>query len=240
MTATCAAVKFRPFDTRALLPAGKPNAVVRALVAKFPVITFDELMHKGAPSKHKPDCDSLEGCLLSVSEDPDAWDEIFRGLKGQVWNVRLADSPFRLIAMRRIRGAVRRSLREVGISLGLIRKAAGYRISWWDEDDEATRYITVSSKREADSEMQEEGRTLTKQDLYIATPKLARYWGLRHGKSDLGERDADEALAAYLAEWTGTHHGLWWQDAYAPERLSCPRGGLFQSVLARLEVASAD
>ena len=233
------AVRFRPFDTRALLPRQMPDASVRALVASLPVITFKQLTHKGNPSRHKPECNSYEGCLLSVSEHPDEWDEIVRGLKGKVWNVRLPDSPLRLIAMRRIPGKVREALRKVGITLGLIRETQGYKISWWDDEDEATRYITTCDKEEADAEMGEEGRTLTRHTLYLATPKLARYWGLRHGKGSLGDQDASEALLAYLVEWNGTHHGLWWQDAYAPARLACPRGALFQSVVSKNELSPA-
>ena len=234
-----AAPQFKPFDTKSLLPAEKPSAEVQVIVAALPVVSFEELMHRGEPSDHKPASDSHEGCLLSVSEHPDEWQQIARTLKGDDYVIQLPGGPLRLVDMHKIRPKTRTALRKLGIALGLVQKTKGYKISWWDDEAEDTYFYTTCEKSEADAEAGEEGRTVTSQMVYLTTPKLATYWGLRHGVTAISSHDTLCALISYLAEWSGSHHGLWWQDTYDPASLSCPRGGLFQSVLSGIEITPA-
>jgi hypothetical protein len=240
LSAPSLAVSFKPFDTRAFLPQEAPSAVILAILRELPVLTFDELSHKGDPATHEPECGSLEGCLLSLSEHPDDWDEIARTLKGSIWTVRLPDEPLRLIDVLRISRKSRSALRRAALELGLIRKVFGYKVSWWDDESECTRYYTTCVKSEADFELElEEGRTVSRTVVYLAKSRLGSYWGIRHSTRDFASDDVQCATISYFAEWASLHHGLWWQDDYDPADLSCPRGGIFQSLLPCVEVAPA-
>jgi hypothetical protein len=233
--------QFQSFKILDWLPTKTPPNEVIDFIASLPTRTFNTLLHRGDPKKHKPNSDSHEGCLLSVSEDPDAWGGIARCLKGESWQLSLPNSPLILVDCHRLKVRSKKApswakLRQLAVALELVRPITGYRVSWYDDECDDTRFFEFTNKAEAVKELDED-RILKTVQLYVALPTLAAYWTLRH-KQKIETHDTNDAALAYLGEWCSLHHGLWWNDLYDPSQLSCPRGGIFQSVVSKLEITS--
>lgn len=223
----------------------------------LPVILFPHLYHAGDLSKPAPTFanDTYEGSCLSVSLCPDDWIYIAK-LKAKYIYTLKKDGNFQLLDIRAVQQNSNhiQAIIEWAQARQLIYEVTKW-IGWdYDSEDANWSYGTYSTKEEADSEVEEqveyrlevgeplapEGHEVVEpKTMWVATPKLAK----RMRQHTHGRYDAlDFAVMAWAEDTVLTIDGVWWEDMYAPEKLSAPRGGLFQRTVEQCDAlpVSAD
>ncbi len=141
--------KFVHIPVRDFLPQTEPDASIEHFLAGLPIIEWQHVIHCGEPATHEiTHGNSLEGCLLSVSTDPEAW-QVITHVGHLEWKLSLPKGSFQLIAMWRLRSGQRRALTSLGVRLGLLQLVTRYRASHYDSEVEETRYTDHLTRKEA-------------------------------------------------------------------------------------------
>lgn len=172
---------------------------------------------------------SFEGDGLSVSVDPDAWEEIAKlgGLPRWV----LTNPRGRFVEFHALTEIQRTAIADWGITHGLVCKKDTWALSYYDEeledrctleiDDEAEACETLDDLLEHDPDSEPE---LKPAETLAVTSKLCERIGFK-------PLDAFDVLVALWAEDETTLDGVWWADRLAPELLSAPRGVIVRRAL---------
>ncbi len=194
--------------------------------------------------------ESLEGHLLSVSTCPQAWQAIARIGGAPLYEMTLkngqravfADMP--AILYKTPYQAMRDRIVQYCIGEGYARPGLLWRS--YDTDEEGGwRFSTYATRAEAIAECpaldeeeyadgdpesipSEKGHFLVESyETYIASPRLLAHVRQRSCGQDALEWMAMVWLEEVVAPVVPTLVGAWWQDAYDPDALSAPRGGIF-------------
>jgi hypothetical protein len=168
------------------------------------------------PEDKKP---NLEGALISVCRKEHAgdWRAIARLGEKPVWvhpssfslvDVRASDTPY-----------------DWAESRGLVKRSTVHEVSL--HNDGQMRVLRFAEREKANKEFHfrlSEGQSaqIREKEVWMGTDKLASRRGRVSSPTDVRPEPAIW-IEHVIAE---NKNGLWWKDRYAPQELSCPRGGL--------------
>lgn len=204
----------------------------------LPLLAASELFHWGAldgPSKPNASS-SLEGCLLSCSQDEeiaDAWREIAKLGGRDLWAL-TKPCGFSLLDIHALSAGQKKSLTASALSAGLIAPGVAYKSSYYDSEAGARRYSLHDTQTEArEQSFEESAARVQRLAVYRATPPLVRYWQSRHGGECIPlDLTLDASIACLLDRNHPDIDGLFWGDIFDPDGLSAPRAGIFQRSVA--------
>lgn len=211
-----------------------------ALGIKIPVVKTGEVFHIGnleQAQKAERFSTSFEGHCLSVSHCPTAWRSIAKLGGSPLWALR-SDGGVFLDVWKAARSKKLRSLIETwGLQNSYVERLPRWKA--WNTDEEGEwRYMLCPSEAEAQAQVEDDffeegpngGPAVEEVLVLIGTDRL----GQRVGRLRMDDMDAFDFLAMVWAEDTQPDlDGVWWREAFAPECLSAPRGGIFPARVAR-------
>jgi len=187
-------------------------------------------LNPACPIRYQPAGYSFEGNGLSVSTYPEEWMKIAKLGGGSKFRLS-KDSPLFLNAHDRVNQA---SALKWALDAEMIKKIEAFRVSYFDDEygeELCSDYLTLE---EAQQEAPED-ENISKIEGYQVTDHMMPYF--KTGISPGLVMSKDYALIWY-AEAAGLD-GVWWNDEYAPELLSAPRGVIFQNKLDEWKIEPA-
>lgn len=197
-----------------------------------PVVMAARVYHVGALTTVRPPRErrySLEGHAVSVSVDPAAWQRIAR-LGGRAQIIELNGHP--LLDMLRLEEDTFKGLRSAidafALESGLAVPGTVYRSEVISEDEEVG-WCFHSTYEEALQEAYDDPDAVAEIQQLVPTERLAQLSWVE--KVDLSL--VRDFIAMQYAEQILDLAGVWWDETYAPEHLSAPRGGIFPRELGR-------
>lgn len=196
------------------------------MLEDLPLITFDEVYHVGAFT-HADRADwSYEGDGLSVSVHPDEWAQIAK-LGRTTWVLRKPEwADITFASWHDLTTEDRETLRQWAQAQGWIEQRNIFRLSWEDEDWNDTVSMDFDTETEATAEADarhdnEDTDTHIEQvTVWRATTTFPSI------RTDRETDPTDALLAAYIRQTRPDLDGVWWDDTFEPDLLSCPRGVL--------------
>ena len=190
------------------------------MIKDFPILEIDEVYHVGTMNKSCKRQDSMEGSGLSVSQCPEAWMSINKFTGGDI------------IELRKITGRfldylslTEEQIQEIafwGIVNQYIIPQKVYRVYSYVEEWDDEGYMEFLTLEKAQEETEGEESRLEECDGYIATEKMCI--------EVMGHPDSSSVLSllsTIFADKILGLDGVWWNETYAPEHLSAPRGVIF-------------
>lgn len=188
----------------------------------FPAATFSSLTHVGSLNESDKQAWSLEGDGLSVSTEPEAWEQIAQLGGNQWWTFEKDANKF--LDAHELTDQQRAAINAWGVEAGYLVEAKGWRISWYDDEMEDTMSTILDSEEEArdeldDRESDEEPEEITR---FVAGPNFP---------DSAGKDNADQVILSVWADKMTDFDGVWWNDDYDPDRYSAPRAVIFKSRL---------
>jgi GNAT superfamily N-acetyltransferase/RNA:NAD 2'-phosphotransferase (TPT1/KptA family) len=220
----------------------KPNAKVSLIEPKrmtvtaaiqLPTGTIRELWHVGTMDKSQHRSGSHEGNGLSVSTEPDAWEQINEFTSGDHWKLTKAGNKF--LNFHRMSKTQQKQLFEWGTQQGYVQPQNMWRCWQCSEEGEDAGYFEFPTLREALEEAgvvsldeAEEAGIHIEEDKegYIPTEKFNTRMGEK-----VEQAFVLDFLAMIYAEDVLNLDGVWWQDRLDIPALSAPRGVIFNSKL---------
>lgn len=182
-----------------------------------PTVTLDHVWHVGTLDPAERAHGSYEGDGLSVSLHPDGWAHIAR-LGGPTWQFSLPAGPLTLLDAH---ACDRDAIMRWACERGWVRREAAYAVTYFDDEFDAEMTMVVSDHDEALAEAAEREADLSATEQWVATDA---HPCTRPDLMDAGDV-SDQTLVEWVRHATDLH-GVWWEEDYAPQRLSCPRGAL--------------
>lgn len=208
------------------------QAVIRTRTAGYfpvPVIIWNEVTHIGTLDPSHREASSLEGEGLSVSINPDEWQQIAKLGGRPRWAI-TTDRPLRFIDAHKLTPKSRASINAWGVENGIVEEVTTYTAEWWDSDMEDRVAMVCSTREEADEQISwmldddsDDGPTVTETRHLQFTAAYQRRGG------HLG--NVEDLLLVEWAEGKGDVDGVWWNDELDPDNYSAPRGVLLPSRL---------
>jgi hypothetical protein len=190
--------------------------------ADLPIRSFAALWHVGTLSPADKHTWSYEGQGLSVSLHPEDWAFIARLGGNPTWRLTRPGNAF--LDYHDLTADQRAEITAWGMSCGYVEQATVYRVTLTDEDGEES-WLTCATRAEAEDEADVRAFDSDPADLITETTALVATDTFPDPTVAAGDIDLDQVLAVV---WAATVHlhldGVWWEDTYAPERLSAPRG----------------
>ncbi len=201
-------------------------------LGNWPILNLECVYHIGEldPSKKGVRGPSYEGNGLSVSTNPEAWEEIAE-LGGLPW-WRLECSGASFLDFHALSPDQKATIAAWGEAHGLVHSTTLWKVEYHDDEMETT----MVKRFETGVEAREEAEYLevdppTSEEGFRCTEMLLERMGWSNALADA----LDGAAMAYAEDVLGVD-GVWWQDDLAPELLSAPRGVIFRE---RLQLWSA-
>jgi hypothetical protein len=195
---------------------------------RVPLVRYSEVWHVGSlnPADKGRDGNSHEGAGLSVSRDPEVWAEIAK-LVGPTHGLRRADAAF----LNYHRFTRRDVACEWAVSQGLLFYGHFFEVSWYDSEWDDRLHTLFMSREQAAAEFDavresDDSAELRPMEGWCGTRRLSGRMGF-----EVDPIFAEELAISCWVEDATALDGIWWQDQFAPERLSAPRGVI---VLSRL------
>lgn len=174
------------------------------------------LTHVGTLNPDDKQSWSLEGQGLSVSQHPEDWADIAR-LGGPTW--RIGGPEPRFLDAHRLDEEQRSAITDWAVNAGYVEVKPAWKVTSYDDEWEQERFGIFLDPLEAADEAEENEGDVTETTSVVATATFP----------DLtvkpGTADVDDILATvWVNEVATDFDGVWWEDDYAPELLSAPRG----------------
>jgi len=196
----------------------------------MPTVDFDELWHVGEMDISKKNPGSYEGSGLSVSVNPEAWEEISPNTAGAYWLLTKPGNRFLDFYGVWENTQLRQSVIQWGIQQGYVESKMLYRVGWYDDELEDTVYMEFNTREEAEREapgLEDGDQTIEEVPEGITpTAKLGQYVG-----ETVSLANTPDMLCSAYAEQVMHLDGVWWDEILSPEILSAPRGVIFNSKL---------
>lgn len=192
---------------------------------RLPVRRFKRLWHVGTlDTNHKgARGSSLEGNGLSVSQHPDAWTRIARLGGLPLFELRKPGNGF--LDYHRLTFEQRVALADWGIAHGYLELRTQYQLKYYDSESDGlcvSFYDTEAEAREEAPDWDDGAEAdTTVTPIRKACPTAAMTTRLGFETSVCNALDI---AATFFVEDGTTLDGVWWQDTFAPESLSAPRG----------------
>ena len=201
-------------------------AVARRSSEPLPTIELAEVIHVGSldPAAKGLAGPSHEGHGLSISLDPESWQQIAR-LGGNDW-WQLERPGARFLDVHALGKAERERIASWGIEQGLVEQRQMWRVSYFDSEvDDEVGFLCASESEAMDEAAATEDAKVTSELALCPTIAL---------EEAIGQCSAPDCFDHLLVLWVEREHadldGLWWADEYG--LLSAPRGVILPSRLA--------
>ena len=205
---------------------------------KLPFFSIDTLFHLGSLNKDLASNNSYEGNALSASTCPEAWQSIARLGGAQCYQLSKPGALFLDIQALLNNSSLEKRLLKYGKEQGLIEFKEVYEISTVDCETDKIMTSRHTSYEEATSEMDEDGTLSMKKD-WVETPLLIERTNQKRVLSANDPRVLlGSAYAEHLAQQGFEVDGVFYDQAYAPERLSAPAFGIIPSKIDSFSKAS--
>lgn len=204
-----------------------------AVFGEPPVVGFDSVFHVGTldPSRKGESYGrSYEGSGLSMSLHPDDWQQIAR-LSGHVWQI--GTSSLRFMSRHDVDESQTAAAVAWAESEGLVEIRDMWLYSTGENENGDATFAYAATREEALDELAyfEDDSQPELRRVPVATELLAERTGQRfHPDEDV----TDDALIVFAEQHLDVD-GLWWEDDYDPDVLSCPRGVIFAGKVAALD-----
>lgn len=192
----------------------------------LPVIEHEQVFHVGTLDGSDRKAASYEGDGLSVSIHPDDWAQIAK-LPGATHRIQAEDQPLRFVSFHDLDPEARDRLRAWGAEQGWMTERQVYRVSYFD--DEWDDVISMEFDDPAEAEAEATALDLDPDDEHTAFVTTSAWRPTPDFPAERVNTDSDPTdllLAHYVREHRPDIDGIWWEDTYAPEHLSAPRGVL--------------
>lgn len=197
------------------------------------IIQRSRVLHVGSLDRSHKASNSHEGSGLSVSLHPQLWRRI----------ARLGDAPTYELSRRKARFINAYSAFQDtdlmdhiwawAITHGYVLYGERFQVRYHDSEYEETRLLRCDSREEAEAEAEAVDGTVLVTSGYLPTTAMAQRAG--HTRLPLVFVN-DFALAFWAEDCYPQISGLWWNDELAPERLSAPRGVIFNDQIQDWQV----
>lgn len=202
-------------------------------LAGQPVPTVDfgpeDLYHVGTLEVAHKGGTSFEGRGLSVSMHPEDWIDIARLGGLPTWSFDRSGNSF--LDLHSLSEQQRQAIAEWGLAQGYVQTQTAWQVSWYDSEMDDTVGTLLTSQQEAQDEAEDrEDAHVSAQEVLVATENFP------DPTVRTGELDPFDVLVTVWAEQNTDFDGVWWEDDYSPETLSCPRGVILPSRLDRWNV----
>lgn len=213
----------------------RASVTVPPVFEHLPLTRVSAVHHVGTLEVADRKKQSYEGEGLAVSLDPDDWARIAK-LPGQTWTLRRRDGEsLRFVSFRDMRPEEVQKVRAWGQRNGWCEPRTVYRVHWYDDELDQQVWMECDTKAEALEE--QEARD---PDELIAETIAWRPTEAFPDKRITSDCDpSDVLLAHYIREHRPDYDGVWWDDEYTPDALSCPRGVIVHP-LDRYDIAPRD
>jgi len=193
--------------------------------------------------------DSLEGNCLSISKVPVSWRKIAK--LGGFPLKELSNDGVLFFDMHAAHKdeCLRESIKQWGISEGLIEEKELWQAWTQDDEDDEWRYMLLASEDDAFVEVGYEYDDPSEVPGPDDQPGIrsvvvmvgTEYLTTKVMHKTLHDCDAMDYLLIHWAQVLFPEiDGVYWTDYHDPERLSAPRGGIFPDRLSRLSVVNID
>lgn len=179
----------------------------------LPVTSIERVWHVGDMDLSSKSSFSLEGNGLSVSQHPDAWEQIAQ-LGGAPWWALCKPSASFCDAIE-LSTEQQAEITRWGIESGWVELVDRFRVSYFDEELEDEVYYYTSDATDAD-----EGEEVAAVQVISPTPSMTTRLSV-HCDADVGCFDL--LLSLYVEDETDLD-GIWWYEELDPARYSAPRG----------------
>lgn len=172
---------------------------------------------------------SQEGSGLSVSIHPEDWTSIARLGGYPTWDVRRKLNHF--LHFHKLTKAQRKALQDWGIAKGYLVLKSQWELRYYDSelDDECSCLFDTKAEARAETPdwlEESEPAKITEVMRPCPTPAMAERLQM-----NLRFCDAMDMTATFWVEDETQMDGVWWNDVYAPETLSAPRGVIVRRAL---------
>lgn len=193
--------------------------------ADLPVCRLDLAWHVGSMNPADKRTWSYEGQGLSVSLHPEEWTTIARLGGHPTWRLTRPGGTF--LDYHALTGDQRAQITAWGLGRGYVTEQPAYFVPFTDEDGEDIGSMAFLDREEAEEEADFRYATVTEARALVATDTFP------DPTVRVGEINPDQILTViWLAETHPEFDGVWWEDTYAPDMLSCPRGVIHPHRLA--------
>jgi hypothetical protein len=192
---------------------------------RLPLRRFKRLWHVGtldiAHKGHRGA--SLEGTGCSVSQYPEAWRQIARLGGFPLFELRRPGNRF--LEFHRLTLNQRLALQDWGVAYGYLELRTQFELKYYDSEQDGLCVSFYDSEVEARAEAPdwddgtETNTTVTPVQKACPTPAMTARLGF-----ETSTCNALDIVATFFVEDETKLDGVWWQDTYAPESLSAPRG----------------
>lgn len=165
---------------------------------------------------------SLEGDGVSVSksiEDVAAWRKIGR-LDGDLWELTKKHPYFLRWSLPAQRTAERWCLKN-----DWLRPMKRFQVSWFDDEMGQEMFSLYDTREEAEDNADDVD--VEEVESVALGPKGVAYW--RKAFTSEPDNSLADALAIVWYAEAQNFDGVWWDEAFDPDRYSAPRGVIFQS-----------
>lgn len=200
-----------------------------------PTLKATEVYHIGTLDPSHKRSESYEGEGLSVSVNPSAWASIARLGGNPLW--RLTKSNGRFLDYHDLSPEQLHEMVQWGIEHGWVEPKTVFRAYWYDEEDDAERYMTFDDADEAHEQIEdlEDARVEPVSQHPVSTPKLQQRCRQNHVI-----HEPHQLLATIWADDVLGLDGVWFADDLDPYALSAPRGVIFVSRLPEWHVEATE
>lgn len=187
----------------------------RILAAALPTISLENLTHIGSLDRADKGTTSYEGQGLSVSTEPDAWEEIGRFGGRPRWQFACSN---RFLNHHGLDAELVAAIKTWGIDRGYIECVEAWQVTYWDDEYEENRTFVLTSEEEAHEESEEIEGQVTPILTTIATTDFP------DSTVEAGDIDVLDVLTTVWVNEATDLDGVWWEDDLDPTLLSAPRG----------------
>lgn len=216
----------------------------------IPVLRLHKVFHVGSMDSSRrgenSGRSSQEGACLSVSLTPNAWASIAR-LGNELHILENPDGVFLDVVALLSDEEARSEVLSWAVEAGLTETRALWRVWNYDDETEEWRFLLFTTSTEAFSEAccqadqdYAEATAVPGPDGHSGIEQIEAPVGLEPlqkltGFSVRPDEDATNAIVTAFAMLRGEQltgrpfDGVWWRETYAPDSLSSPRGGIFQT-----------
>lgn len=199
---------------------------------KYQIIAKRDLSfvyHVGTFTKQKKQY-SLEGAGISVSKDPSAWQRIAR-LSGDLWKLE-KKNPKWFFAHDHLDKAMKWCLAN-----GWLVKSTKWLVPQYDEEGEES-FLQFDTEEEALKEADDPSEVKEQSDAASFDLKGIKYWKATY-TTKVNDSFGESLAPVFYAEAHG-FDGVWWEDVYAPNAYSAPRGVIFTSKMSSWKKTKLD